>query len=93
MSTSSRQVGQQFEHCLSNIRQAAVEILTLLKMGVTEGNDLRGFLEQLDQARLNLGGWGAVARRLNINDTQLSEFMLQLRHLQQVWPDAPHLQR
>lgn len=83
MSTSSRQVGQQFEHCLSIIRQAAVEILTLLKMGITEGKDLRGFLEQLDQARLNLGGWGAVARRLNINDSQLSEFMLQLRHLQQ----------
>ena len=86
MSTSSRQVGQQFEHCLSIIRQAAVEILTQLKVRVTEGKDPRWFLEQLDQARLNLGGWGAVARRLNINDSQLSEFMLQLRHLQQGLP-------
>lgn len=83
MSTSSHQVGPQFEHCLSVIRQASVEILTLLKLRVTEGKDPRWFLEQLDVARLNLGGWGAVAQRLNINDSQLSEFMLQLRHLQQ----------
>ena len=72
MSTLSRQVGQQYEHCLSVIRQASMEILTLLKLRVTEGKDPRWFLEQLDQARLNLGGWGAVAQRLNINDSQLS---------------------
>ncbi|HED1542183.1 TPA: hypothetical protein R4S87_002166 [Kluyvera cryocrescens] len=83
MSTPSHQIDQQFEHCLNVIRQASVEILTLLKMRVTEGKDPRWFLEQLDQARLNLGGWGAVAQRLKINDSQLSEFMLQLRHLQQ----------
>lgn len=90
MSTLSRQVGQQYEHCLSVIRQASMEILTLLKLRVTEGKDPRWFLEQLDQARLNLGGWGAVAQRLNINDSQLSEFMLQLRHLQQGIPSYEH---
>ena len=90
MSTLSRQVGQQYEHCLSVIRQASLEILTLLKLRVTEGKDPRWFLEQLDQARLNLGGWGAVAKRLNINDSQLSEFMLQLRHLQQGIPSYEH---
>lgn len=90
MSTSSRQVGQHFEHCLSIIRQASIEILTLLKLRVTEGKDPRWFLEQLDQARLNLGGWGAVAQRLGVNDSQLSEFMLQLRHLQQGIPSYEH---
>ena len=90
MSTSSRQVGPHFEHCLSIIRQASIEILTLLKLRVTEGKDPRWFLEQLDQARLNLGGWGAVAQRLGINDSQLSEFMLQLRHLQQGIPSYEH---
>lgn len=43
-------------------------------------------MEQLEQARLNLGGWGAVAKKLRINDAQLSQFMLQLRHLQQHVP-------
>lgn len=90
MSTLSRQVGQQYEHCLSVIRQASMEILTLLKLRVTEGKDPRWFLEQLDQARLNLGGWSAVAQRLNINNSQLSEFMLQLRHLQQSIPSYEH---
>lgn len=90
MSTLSRQVGQQYEHCLSVIRQASMEILSLLKLRVTEGKDPRWFLEQLDQARLNLGGWGAVAQRLNINNSQLSEFMLQLRHLQQGIPSYEH---
>ncbi|BBR56918.1 MULTISPECIES: STY4199 family HEPN domain-containing protein [Enterobacteriaceae] len=90
MSTSSRQVAQHFEHCLSIIRQASIEILTLLKLRVTEGKDPRWFLEQLDQARMNLGGWGAVARQLRINDSQLSEFMLQLRHLQQGIPSYEH---
>ena len=41
MSTLSRQVGQQYEHCLSVIRQASLEILTLLKLRVTEGKDPR----------------------------------------------------
>ncbi|MEG2433730.1 MAG: STY4199 family HEPN domain-containing protein, partial [Acinetobacter sp.] len=57
-----------FEHCLGIIRQASVEILLLLGVHVAEGKDPRWFLEQLDQARLNLGGWGAVARRLQMND-------------------------
>ena len=76
-------VGPQFEHCLGIIRRASVELLMLLKLPVVEGKDLRWFLEQLEQARLNLGGWAAVAHHFNIDDGQLSEFMLQLRHLQQ----------
>lgn len=75
-----------FEHCLGIIRQASVEILLLLGVHVAEGKDPRWFLEQLDQARLNLGGWGAVARRLQMNDAQLSQFTLRLRHLQQNVP-------
>ncbi|MDA8515296.1 STY4199 family HEPN domain-containing protein [Citrobacter sp. Igbk 16] len=75
-----------FEHCLGIIRQASVEILLLLGVHVAEGKDPRWFLEQLDQARLNLGGWGAVARRLQMNDAQLSQFTLRLRHLQQSVP-------
>lgn len=39
----------------------------------------------LDQARLNWAA-GAVARRLHLNDAQLSQFTLQLRHLQQCVP-------
>ena len=75
-----------FEHCLGIIRQASVEILLLLGVHVAEGKDPRWFLEQLDQARLNLGGWGVVARRLQMNDAQLSQFTLRLRHLQQNVP-------
>lgn len=75
-----------FEHCLGIIRQASVEILLMLGVRVAEGKDPRWFLEQLDQARLNLGGWGVVARRLQMNDAQLSQFTLRLRHLQQSVP-------
>ena len=75
-----------FEDCLGIIRQASVEILLLLGVHAAEGKDPRWFLEQLDQARLNLGGWGAVARRLQMNDAQLSQFTLRLRHLQQSVP-------
>lgn len=44
-----------FEHCTGIIRQASVEILLLLGVHASEGKDPRWFLEQLDQARLNLG--------------------------------------
>ncbi len=42
-------------------------------------------MEQLEQARLN---WrlGRGGEKLRINDAQLSQFMLQLRHLQQHVP-------
>lgn len=86
MHTASHYSGDQFEHCLGVIRQAALEILSLLKLRVAEAKDPRWFLEQLEQARLNLGGWANVARRLNLNDAELSDFTLQLRHLQQVVP-------
>lgn len=75
-----------FEHCLGIIRQASVEILLMLGVRVAEGKDPRWFLEQLDRARLNLGGWGVVAVRLQMNDAQLSQFTLRLRHLQQSVP-------
>lgn len=75
-----------FEHSLGIIRQASMEILLLLGIHTAEGKEPRWFMEQLEQARLNLGGWGAVAKKLRINDAQLSQFMLQLRHLQQQVP-------
>ncbi|RVT22785.1 STY4199 family HEPN domain-containing protein, partial [Enterobacter hormaechei] len=37
-------------------------------------------------ARLGLGGWGAVARKLNLNDAEMTAFTLQLRLLQQRVP-------
>lgn len=83
---TSQQISEQFEHCLAIIRQASLEILLLLKVKVTEGKDPRWFLEQLDQARLSLGGWANVAQRLNLNDAQMSRFTLHLRHLQQWVP-------
>lgn len=86
MHTASHYSGDQFEHCLSVIRQAATEILSLLKVHGAEAKDPRWFLQQLEQARLNLGGWANVARRLNLNDAEISDFTLQLRHLQQVVP-------
>ncbi|MGP3590663.1 STY4199 family HEPN domain-containing protein [Vagococcus sp. WN89Y] len=77
---------EQFEKCIAVIREASVEILLLLSVHFDEGKDLRWFLEQLDVARLNLGGWGAVAKRLKLNDAELTQFTLQLRHLQQLVP-------
>ncbi|WP_039057839.1 STY4199 family HEPN domain-containing protein [Enterobacter sp. Bisph1] len=78
--------GEQFEKSIAIIRQASVEILLLLNVHFDEGNDPRWFLEQLDVARLSLGGWGAVAKRLKLNDAELTQFTLQLRHLQQLVP-------
>jgi len=84
--SNSHQVREQFERCLGIIRQASVEILLLLKMRVREGKDPQWFLEQLDTARLGLGGWAAVARQLNLNDAEMSHFTLLLRLLQQRVP-------
>ena len=86
MISSSHHTREQFEHCLAAIRQASVEILLLLNVHVSEGKDPRWFLEQLDSARLGLGGWGAVARKLNLNDAEMTAFTLQLRLLQQRVP-------
>lgn len=84
--SASQAIRAPFEHSLGIIRQASMEILLLLGIHTAEGKDPRWFMEQLEQARLNLGGWGAVAKKLRINDAQLSQFMLQLRHLQQQVP-------
>lgn len=85
-STSPVNTGEQFEKCIAVIRQASVEILLLLNVRFDEGKDPRWFLEQLDIARLSMGGWGAVAKRLKLNDAELTQFTLQLRHLQQLVP-------
>ncbi|WP_326468846.1 STY4199 family HEPN domain-containing protein [Enterobacter wuhouensis] len=84
--STSHHIREQFEHCLAVIRQASVEILLLLNVHVSEGKDPRWFLEQLDTARLGMGGWGAVAKQLNLNDAEMSDFTLQLRLLQQRVP-------
>lgn len=84
--SKSHVIREQFERCLGIIRQASVEILLLLKVHVAEGKDPRWFLEQLDSARLALGGWASVAKQLNLNDAELSQFTLQLRLLQQRVP-------
>ena len=84
--STSHHIREQFEHCLAVIRHASVEILLLLNVHASEGKDPRWFLEQLDSARLALGGWGAVAKKLNLNDAEMSEFTLQLRLLQQRVP-------
>ncbi|WP_448669568.1 STY4199 family HEPN domain-containing protein [Enterobacter mori] len=84
--STSHPIREQFEHCLAVIRQASVEILLLLNVHASEGKDPRWFLEQLDSARLALGGWTAVAKQLNLNDAEMSTFTLQLRLLQQRVP-------
>lgn len=85
-SGTSHHIREQFEQCIGIIRHASVEILLLLDVHVSEGKDPRWFLEQLDTARLGLGGWGPVAKRLNLNDAEMSNFTLQLRLLQQRVP-------
>lgn len=77
---------EQFETCIGIIRQASIEILLLLDVRASEGKDPRWFLEQLENARQGLGGWGAVAQRLKLNDAELTQFTMQLRHLQQLVP-------
>lgn len=79
-------VRETFETALTVIRRASVEIWFLLGVNVAEGKDPQWFLQQLDRARLNLGNWATVARRLNLNDADMSQFTLQLRHLQQLVP-------
>ena len=77
---------EQFEAALQVIRQASQEILSLLGNPVSEAKDPQWFLQQMDNARQNIGSWGLVAKRLHINDAELSQFTLQLRHLQQLVP-------
>lgn len=77
---------EQFEAALQAIRQASKEILSLLGNPVAEAKDPQWFLQQMDNARQHLGSWGLVAKRLHINDAELSQFTLQLRHLQQLVP-------
>ncbi|NIY48925.1 STY4199 family HEPN domain-containing protein [Cedecea colo] len=76
----------KFETCLSVIRQASLQILPLLKIRAADGKDPQWFFQQLEQARQGMGSWAAVARRLNLNDAEISQFTLLLRHLQQLVP-------
>lgn len=74
----------KFETCLHVIRQASLQILPLLKIHAADGKDPQWFFQQLEQARQGMGSWAAVARRLNLNDAEISEFTMSLRHLQQL---------
>lgn len=88
MTRSAQQIArEQFEAALQVIRQASKDILSLLGDPVTEAKDPQWFMQQMDNARRNLGSWGLVAKRLRINDAELSQFTLQLRHLQQQVPE------
>ncbi|BCG07449.1 STY4199 family HEPN domain-containing protein [Buttiauxella agrestis] len=78
---------EKFETCLSVIRQASLQILPLLTIKAAEGKDPQWFFQQLGQARQVLGSWMAVAKRLNLNDAEISHFTLLLRHLQQLVPE------
>lgn len=77
---------EQFEAALLVIREASKEILSLLGDPVAEAKDPQWFLQQLETARLNIGSWGLVAKRMHISDAELSQFSVQLRHLQQLVP-------
>ena len=83
MSTGLPDPLRELEHYLSAIRLAAAGLLAQLNVRTAEVKDLHQFLDGLEQARLTLGGWGRVARRLGLNDAGLSELMLRLRHLRQ----------
>lgn len=85
MTRSTQQlIKDNFESALGIIREASVSILSLLEIRVSEGKDPQWFLQQLEQARLNLGSWALVGRRLNFDDVEMSRFTLRLRHLQQL---------
>ena len=86
MSSATLQMREHFETCLGIIRQASLQILPLLNIRAAEGKDPQWFFQQLEQARMALGSWGAVAKRLNLNDSEISQFTLLLRHLQQLVP-------
>ncbi|WBM70755.1 STY4199 family HEPN domain-containing protein [Buttiauxella sp. WJP83] len=85
-SASQLLMREKFETCLSVCRQASLQILPLLTITASEGKDPQWFFQQLEQARLALGSWMAVAKRLNLNDAEISQFTLLLRHLQQLVP-------
>lgn len=85
-STAQLLTRDKFETCLGVIRQASLQILPLLKIRAADGKDPQWFFQQLEQARQGMGSWAAVARRLNLNDAEISQFTLLLRHLQQLVP-------
>ncbi len=59
--SASQATRAPFEHS-PGLSAASIEILLLLGIHTTEGKEPRWFMEQLEQARLNPGGWGAVAK-------------------------------
>lgn len=86
MTSNALAVRDKFETCLHVIRQASLQILPLLNIRAADGKDPQWFFQQLEQARQGMGSWAAVARRLNLNDAEISQFTLLLRHLQQLVP-------
>ena len=87
MSSSQPALKEMLESCLSVVDQAALQILGLLNISVVESKGPAWFFQQLEQARANLGSWATVARKLNLNDAEISQFTLLLRHMQQLTPD------
>lgn len=85
-STAQLLIRDKFEACLNLCRQASLQILPLLNIQAAEGKDPQWFFQQLELARQGMGSWAAVARRLNLNDAEISQFTLALRHLQQLVP-------
>lgn len=83
MSTAGQDAVQELARYLEVIHRAAAALLARLNVHVAEVSDLHQFLDGLEQARLSLGGWGRVARRLNMSDAELSELTLRLRLLRQ----------
>lgn len=86
MTSTALAVRDKFETCLNIVRQASLQILPLLKIRAADGKDPQWFYQQLEQARQSMGSWAAVARRLNLNDAEISQFTLALRHFQQLVP-------
>ena len=84
MSTESPEADRELAHYLEIIYRAASGVLAKLGAGAAEVSSLQQFLDGLEQARLGQGGWGRIARRLELSDAGLSELTLRLRHLRQL---------
>lgn len=86
MTQATSLIRYHFEECLGIVRQASQQILPLLAIYNVDSKDPQSFFHQVEQARLTLGSWENVAKRLNLNDVEISQFTLLLRQLQQQVP-------
>lgn len=82
----SHHVREQFEHCLAGIRHASIEICSFLMFTSRKEKTRVGFWNS--SIRPAGTGWldGREAKRLNLNDAEMTDFTLQLRLLQQRVP-------